>query len=71
MRNELSREQQTFLTDSQCGYDTVYPLVCCQNTFSVDDLPSGAECIAQLGDKIVGGEIAALNEFPWYAKCDN
>lgn len=62
----LTTEERNFLRKSQCGHDGTNPLVCCPNTFTVNDLPAGQQCGSSVGDKIVGGEIASIDEFPWY-----
>lgn len=62
----LSTEQRTFLRKSQCGREGNNPLVCCPNTFKIEDLPPNKFCGVQVSDKIVGGSETAINEFPWY-----
>lgn len=64
--DDLSDEQQEFLSKSVCSRGGEPFYVCCPHTFTIDDLPSGKQCGAQVTDKIVGGEKAALSEFPWY-----
>lgn len=62
----LSTEHRDFLRKSQCGRNGSNPLVCCPNTFTVDDLISdGEECGVQAADKIVGGVETSITDFPW------
>lgn len=63
----ITMEQRTFLRNSQCGRQGSNPLVCCPNTFTIDDLPSNKLCGVQVSDKIVGGDETSINDFPWYA----
>lgn len=60
----LTTERRNFFRKSQCGVDGKNPLVCCPNTFTVNDLPKS--CGKTITDKIYGGENVDLNEFPWY-----
>lgn len=67
----ISPEQRQYLRDSQCGRDGTNILVCCPNTFTVDDLPSKWHCAARVSVRIVGGDAATPEEFPWYVKMDD
>lgn len=62
----LTTEQRDFLRRSQCGREGTNPLVCCPNTFTLDDLPSNKHCGIQAEDKITGGTATSISEFPWY-----
>lgn len=54
LRRDLPEEYRDFLIKSQCGRDGNKVIVCCPNTFTIDDLPE--ECGVEAGDRIVGGE---------------
>lgn len=66
LKTDLSTEQRNFLRNSQCGREGDDILVCCPNSFTIEDLPSTKYCGTQVADKIVGGGETSINEYPWY-----
>ena len=62
---QLTTEQRDFLRKSKCGGNTTNPLVCCPNTFTVDDLPANGTCGTFMSDRI-GGQAVYPSYFPWY-----
>lgn len=66
VRINITTEQRTLLRSSQCGRNGDTILVCCPNTFTVNDLPSTQYCGKQVGNKLAGGPETSIYEFPWY-----
>lgn len=72
-----------YLRQASCGFDGQTPKVCCPGTGSGSQLPitSGggggpvtsnllpdiSTCGISVTDKIVGGEVTEITEFPWMA----
>ncbi|XP_031619833.1 serine protease easter-like [Contarinia nasturtii] len=66
----LSIQQITYLRNAQCGYQNLFPWVCCANQQqqpSTIQLPRPGVCGSQLQDRIIGGEETRITEFPWMA----
>jgi len=78
-KNPLLQEDRIYLSRSQCGYYNRSPLVCCgpeankpivnpnPSRFDASRLPQPGVCGNQLSDRIIGGEVTKLDEFPWMA----
>ncbi|XP_053667533.1 CLIP domain-containing serine protease B4-like [Anopheles marshallii] len=64
-------DESRFLANSRCGEIDRRTLVCCETAdFSdttITGLPVAPRCGIQLSDRIVGGQITELEEFPWSA----
>ncbi|XP_049283477.1 CLIP domain-containing serine protease 14D-like isoform X2 [Anopheles funestus] len=56
-----------FLTQTRCGMLQRKTLVCCAATSQRSSLPETPNCGMQMTDRIVGGRIAKIDEFPWTA----
>lgn len=65
MGRNMSAEQQNNLKNSECGRHGEKVFVCCPNTFTIDDLPTG-QCGLQATDNVFGSAVATLTDFPWY-----
>ncbi|GAB0097787.1 CLIP domain-containing serine protease [Sergentomyia squamirostris] len=71
----LSSEDTEFLRKKHCGFDGNTPLVCCSNVkitsnigFDVSYLlpdPDKGECGIDTSNRIYGGEITLIDEYPW------
>ncbi|XP_049283469.1 CLIP domain-containing serine protease 14D-like isoform X4 [Anopheles funestus] len=62
-----THEDTEFLTQSQCGMLQWKSLVCCAATRQRSLLPETPNCGMQMTDRIVGGQVAKIDEFPWTA----
>lgn len=79
-KQPLYQSDRDFLRQSQCGYDQ-QPMVCCARTTPSrlgNDylLPKPGECGTDTSNRIIGGEVTHLDEFPWmtlieYSKPNN
>lgn len=73
LRGNLSDDERTYLMKSQCGSTMGTRTVCCpvphkQKKQHGSKLPSANECGRSSDNRIVGGEIAELDEYPWLAR---
>lgn len=72
-RVPLAATDRKFLRDSQCDYVNGQPAVCCTDaplqTRGAGDnlLPVPGECGSDTSNRIFGGEVTRLDEFPWMA----
>jgi len=75
-KTPLYQEERTFLRQSQCGYQQG-PYVCCPEAYdststaggqsSSNLLPAPGVCGPVSSNRIIGGEVTKINEFPWMA----
>ncbi|XP_055609288.1 CLIP domain-containing serine protease B4-like [Uranotaenia lowii] len=75
MRGNLSDAERDYLKKSSCGKLDSRQAVCCPlahklgNRFGAPAaLPAIGQCGQTTGSRIVGGEIAMLDDFPWLAR---
>lgn len=80
-KRPVSHEERLFLSLSQCGLRDGQPLVCCRETASPPPtappvtqpppasrnplLPRPPDCGIDLTDRIYGGNITKVDEYPW------
>ncbi|XP_037933273.1 melanization protease 1-like [Teleopsis dalmanni] len=62
-----SEADRDYIRSSQCGKIGNIILICCPNSLTTNLLPSYPNCGKQLTERIVGGNITKLDEFPWMA----
>uniref|UniRef100_A0A2C9GWT4 CLIP domain-containing serine protease n=1 Tax=Anopheles funestus TaxID=62324 RepID=A0A2C9GWT4_ANOFN len=60
-------EDTEFLAQSRCGLLQGKSLVCCAATSQRSSLPETPNCGMQMTARIVGGQVANIDEFPWTA----
>ncbi|XP_052890735.1 CLIP domain-containing serine protease B4-like [Anopheles moucheti] len=66
--NPITTQQDTeFLTQSRCGMLQRKTLVCCAGSNQRSSLPEPPHCGVQLSDRILGGQLTEIDEFPWTA----
>lgn len=68
----VSLEESTFLTNSRCGMDGRVPLVCCvtpdlATATSAPPKTTVESCGVDYSERIFGGNVTDLDEFPWTA----
>nr|XP_015836792.1 PREDICTED: uncharacterized protein LOC661375 [Tribolium castaneum] len=70
-RRPMSQEDNKYLINSICGYEGLWPKMCCpSNTFIVPKkplLPDKDQCGIFTASRIFGGMQTELDEFPWMA----
>lgn len=77
-KQPLYQNEREFLRQSQCGYNQ-QPMVCCPSTRgptttsngnaggSSNLLPQPGVCGVDTTNRIIGGEVTLIDEFPWMA----
>ncbi|XP_052890736.1 CLIP domain-containing serine protease B4-like [Anopheles moucheti] len=66
--NPITTQQDTeFLMQSRCGMLQRKILVCCAGSNQRSSLPEPPHCGVQLSDRILGGQLTEIDEFPWTA----
>uniref|UniRef100_A0A182YKD5 CLIP domain-containing serine protease n=1 Tax=Anopheles stephensi TaxID=30069 RepID=A0A182YKD5_ANOST len=75
LKDKMTPEDRAFLRNSKCGQQGSSVLVCCplvrKLTGRFDapvELPPPGECGKMQSDRIVGGEVASLDAYPWLAR---
>lgn len=76
---QQSLQAQAFLRKSQCGFSGYYPYVCCPqstpsnaqlNLVRTVQVPQNLfpkDCGVDSEDRIFGGTVTRITEFPWFA----
>lgn len=73
----ISHENRIFLSKTACGYKNGKVLVCCAAETDIiicpvqptkgNELPKPGECGFTFQDKILGGDVTKISDFPWMA----
>uniref|UniRef100_A0A182QL12 CLIP domain-containing serine protease n=1 Tax=Anopheles farauti TaxID=69004 RepID=A0A182QL12_9DIPT len=63
----LTTEETQLVEQSKCGVMRYKVLVCCVDAGARESLPEAPRCGIQVSDRIFGGNLTQVDEFPWTA----